>query len=163
MLVHGGVIGASGVSAGSSLLLGSNADPAGTDIVESNQFFCNHVAWTAAASGTPATIYVNLSDWTGTHIVAAIYNSAGSLVAQTAAKNVTDGWNACTVTGSPGSIVSGQTYFVGYVANGYMYGGRRTATWQSDYKASTYPAVPSDLTTGLENKPMPEPAIYVMS
>lgn len=165
MLSHGGLIGAAGASAGSTLLVGDNTTPSGFDAIDGNYFFFNWNHWTASASGTPATIYVYLgSNLTASHIVAAIYDSDNALVAQSSAISITaSAWNACPITGTPGSITSGSTYRVGYVPDGNINTGRRTTTWRSGKLASTYPAVPANLSSSISNEAPPEPAIYVMS
>ncbi len=168
MLAHGGVIGAAGVASGgggSTQLLGNSALPTNFVEISASEFYYNYPAFTAVASGTPATIKVYIgTSITANNIVAALYNSSNAKIAETSATAVVeDAWVNCTVTGSPGAITSGQTYRVGFVADGNLNMGCRDTSWESSHVASTYPAVPATIDPDNENGAAPEPAIYVMS
>ncbi len=154
--VHGG---------GSTQLLGNSATPTNFRSISASEFYYNHIAFTASASGTPATIKVYIgTSITADNIVAALYNSSNAKIAETSVTAIVENaWVNCTVTGSPGSITSGQTYRVGFVADGDLHMGCRATNWESALVASTYPAVPATIDPDNENGAAPEPAIYVMS
>lgn len=156
---------AAGGGGGSTQLLGNSATPTNFSSISASEFYYNYTAFTAAASGTPATIKVYIgTSITANNIVAALYNSSNAKIAETSATAVVeDAWVTCPVTGSPGSITSGQTYRVGFVADGDLNMGCRATSWESAHVASTYPAVPATLDPDNENGAAPEPAIYVMS
>ncbi len=167
MLSHAGVIGAAGVAAGggSTLLVGDSNTPSGFDQVGGNQFYYTALLKTAVASGTPATILVYIGDsLVASNIVAAIYDSSNAKIAESAATAiVANSWVSCAVTGSPGSITSGQGYRIGFVANGYANMGRRTTAWESAISAISYPSTPSTIDPNNQSAAASEPAVYVMS
>jgi len=150
---------------GSTLLVGDNTTPAAFTEISASEFYYTYLAKTAIASGTPATIRVYIgTSITANNIVAAVYDSGNNKIAETSATAVTENaWNSCVVTGSPGAITSGQTYRIGFVADGAINMGRRTNTWESSNAASTYPAVPATIDPEGQNSAAPEPAVYVMS
>lgn len=150
---------------GPALLAGDNTTPSAFTGISSSEFYYTYLAKTAVASGTPATIKVYIgTSITANNIVAAIYNSSNAKIAETSATAIVENaWVTCTVTGSPGSITSGQTYRIGFVADGNLNMGCRATSWESSHVASTYPAVPATIDPDNENGAAPEPAIYVMS
>lgn len=156
---------AAGGGGGSTILAGNSATPSAFTEISGDEFYYTYLAKTAVASGTPATIHVYIgTSITANNIVAAVYDSSNAKVAESSAHAITESaWNTLTVTGSPGAITSGQTYRIGFVADGSLNMGRRSTTWESSKANSTYPAVPSTVDPDGENASAPEPAVYVMS
>lgn len=154
--VHGG---------GSTILAGNSATPGAFTEISGDEFYYTYLAKTAVASGTPATIFVYIgTSLTANNIVAAVYDSSNAKIAESSATAITeDSWNAYAVTGSPGSIASGQTYRIGFVADGSVNMGCRATTWESANVVSTYPSVPATIDPDNDNSAAPEPAVYVMS
>lgn len=148
----GGLVGASGVAAGggSQILVGSNTTPPTTELTSDggNYIYAQAGTLMASASGTPATISVYLgANLAASNVVFCLYTSSGSLVAQTVTGSfIANGWRTLAVTGTPGTVTSGQTYRIGVLPDGYCYlGSAGASTWGTNRYTSTYPTIPATL------------------
>lgn len=137
-------------SGGSTLLVGNTTS---TQFVEVNENSLYYTSFVASASGVPATIQIGVgAEIVANSIMAAIYDNAGTKIAETASTTMTyDALNTLTVLGGAGSITSGQTYHLAVMANGGWNVAVQNDSWISKAVGVTYPTLPASVNPGSDS------------